>query len=198
MVPVTTNQERQVVIVENTTQENFEESVEEPSQEGIENEEMDEIQEEDMPLRRSSRQPQPSTRLKDYVTYAVNYPIQDYISYENVSNEHYAFIAAMSKIEEPTNYEVARNDPKWCKAMEEELHALEKNATWKLCNLPKNKKSVRCKWVYKVKYNSDGTIERYKARLVAKGYTQTQGIDYYETFTPIAKMNTVRILFLLP
>jgi Reverse transcriptase (RNA-dependent DNA polymerase) len=53
--------------------------------------------------------------------------------------------------------------------MDEELHALEKNQTWEICFLPKNKKSVGCKWIYKIKYRSDGTIERYKARLVAKG-----------------------------
>jgi Reverse transcriptase (RNA-dependent DNA polymerase) len=61
--------------------------------------------------------------------------------------------------------------------------------------LPQGKKSIGCKWVYKLKYNSDRTVERYKTRLVAKEYTQTYRIDDQETFTPVAKMNTVRILF---
>jgi Reverse transcriptase (RNA-dependent DNA polymerase) len=104
------------------------------------------------------------------------------------------FLNSLSQIEEPKVFEIAKLDPKWCKVMDEELHALEKNQTWEIYFLPKTKKPVGCKWVYKIKYRSDGIIEQYKARLLAKGYTKTYGIDYHETFAPVAKMNTVRIL----
>ncbi|RVW23851.1 Retrovirus-related Pol polyprotein from transposon RE1 [Vitis vinifera] len=84
--------------------------------------------------------------------------------------------------------------PEWKEAVMEEIRALEKNETWEVINLPRGKKPVGCKWIFTMKYKADGTVERYKARLVAKGFTQTYGIDYTETFAPVAKLNTIRVL----
>ncbi|GAA0148379.1 transmembrane signal receptor [Lithospermum erythrorhizon] len=93
---------------------------------------------------------------------------------------------------EPCNFTEAISDPGWCEAMAKEIDALEANGTWVMAPLPPNKKALGCKWVYKIKYNAYGTIERLKARLVILGNYQVAGIDYHETFASVVKMVTVR------
>ncbi|RVW90647.1 Retrovirus-related Pol polyprotein from transposon RE1 [Vitis vinifera] len=81
----------------------------------------------------------------------------------------------------------------WKKAVQDEIDALEKNGTWTITDLPVGKRPVGCKWIFTIKYKADGSVERFKARLVARGFTQSYGIDYQETFAPVAKLNTIRI-----
>lgn len=98
----------------------------------------------------------------------------------------------------PETYNEALNSPQaaeWNEAIQEELDALHKNNTWKLCDLPQDKSCVGSKWVFKIKYLSNGDVERFKARLCAKGYSQTEGTDFNETFAPTARYDTLRILF---
>ncbi|WVZ92208.1 hypothetical protein U9M48_038291 [Paspalum notatum var. saurae] len=123
-----------------------------------------------------------------------DHDISNYISYASLSPAYRAFIASLQCVQIPRDWNEARHDPKWCEAMLEELRALEKNKTWDIVKLPMGKKVVSCKWVFTVKQTPEGKVERYKARLVARGYSQTYGINYDETFAPVAKMSMVRTL----
>lgn len=78
--------------------------------------------------------------------------------------------------------------------MNEEYASLLQNDTWEVIDPPHNRKPISCKWTYKIKYDSQGNIDRYKARLVARGFTQRYGIDFTETFSPVAKFDSIRTL----
>ena len=112
-----------------------------------------------------------------------------------MSESALAFNATLYTTKIPDTIKETLESDHWRKAMEEEINALKRNDTWEKYILPSGKNVVGCKWVFTIKYKADGTIERHKARLVAKGYTQTYGVDYSETFSPVAKIDTIRVLF---
>ena len=138
------------------------------------------VQQDVEPLRRSTRQ----KRQPDY--------LNDYEVQVNDCTVTSCFFMGATYEDEPKCYAEAQGISKWEEAMREEIDALRKNNTWELVPKPKGAELVTCKWVYKLKTKADGTIERHKARLVARGFSQQYGLDYEETFSPVAKMVTVR------
>ncbi|KAJ3704813.1 hypothetical protein LUZ61_008518 [Rhynchospora tenuis] len=161
------------------------------------------------PAGRKQRVRRPSTRLNDYICYTARvgssavddelnrmsntpYPIAKYVNCDRFSESHKGFLAVVTKEKEPEHYGEAMKSKSWRDAMQNEIDALERNETWTLEDLPVGKTAIGCKWVYRIKYHADGKVERYKARLVALGNRQVEGIDYNETFAPVAKMVSVR------
>ena len=111
------------------------------------------------------------------------------LAYKVVANEKF-----------PRTFKEALNRPdsqKWFDAAKQEVDSLIKNGTWKLVKLPTGRKAIGCRWVFIIKYDKEGFIERYKARLVAKGYSQRPGFDFNETFAPTAKWATLRTVLCL-
>jgi hypothetical protein len=161
-------------------------------------------------LRQSTRISRPPSYLNDFhcellqkhptvnaTSNGTIFPLSSVLQYDNCCSKYKNFCLSISSITEPRTYSQACKFDCWNQAMKNELDALISTNTWSIVDLPENKKPIGCKWVYKIKYNADGSIERYKARLVAKGYTQLEGVDYFDTFSPVVKLTTVRSLLAL-
>ncbi|KAI3521421.1 hypothetical protein L1887_10887 [Cichorium endivia] len=118
--------------------------------------------------------------------------IEKSVGYAHLDSASACFAASLNKSFEPNSFDEAVKDPNWVRAMNDEMEALNRNGTWVVTDLPKGRKPIGCRWVFKIKYKSTGEIERFKARLVAKGYSQREGLDFDETFSPVAKFTTVR------
>lgn len=113
------------------------------------------------------------------------------------STVNFALMANLHSIFEPQTYLEAKGTPAWEQAMEDKFQSLQKNHTWTLSDLPAGKRPISCKWVYKVKYKADGTLDKYKVHLVARGFSQKEGIDYEEIFAPTTKMSTIWLVLAL-
>ncbi|KAL2475105.1 cysteine-rich RLK (RECEPTOR-like protein kinase) 8 [Abeliophyllum distichum] len=116
---------------------------------------------------------------------------------ENVTIPNETTAISTEQVDDPNSYKEAINDVDadlWRLAMNTEMESMYSNQVWELVDAPKGIKPIGCKWVYKRKRGVDGNVETFKARLVAKDFTQREGIDYEETFSPVAMLKSIRIL----
>ena len=98
---------------------------------------------------------------------------------------------------EPSSFEEAVEDPTWVDAMVEEYDSIVRNSAWEIVPRPEGKSVVGSRWIYKVKQAVDGSVEKYKARFVARGFSQIEGIDYEETFSPVITYSSIQMILAL-
>ena len=179
------------------------------------------VAETEVSLGRGQRVKTPSVRLNDFIiynaicgnstsristsdhSYSVYFdpvtgntlcPLTELISDDTFSVGHKAFVPAVCAECESKSFSEAMRDKRWTKSVYKEVDVLEVSTTWSVVDLPPGRVALGTMWVFKIKYNADGTVERFKARLLVLGNRQKAGSYYDETFAPIAKMKTVRSL----
>ncbi|KAL8154791.1 hypothetical protein AgCh_000231 [Apium graveolens] len=145
-------------------------------------------------LRKSTKNTKQPSWLQQYVHTLPDKANITQIADHFIHPQFQCFLASLTSTADPTTFKQAVQSIPWVEAMNKELTALEDNGTWEITTLPPNKKAIGCKWIFKTKYNPDGTVERHKARLVVLGCKQVYGVDYMDTFAPVAKLTTVRTL----
>ena len=123
--------------------------------------------------------------------------MSSFVSYNHLSSSSCSFIASLDSISLPNIVLEVLSHPSWCSAMVEEMQGLDDNGTWDLVPLLTRKKTTGCHWVFAVKFNPDEFVARLKAHLVTKGYAQTYGVHYSDTFSPIAKLTSIRLFISL-
>lgn len=170
-----TEEEKEVAETEQRTEPKTEQSSIRGDNEYVELYDDEEIQPQ---LRRSTRTKTPPEYLSDYILLA----------------ETECEWLLMTINEEPWDFAEAKEMKVWLDACKDEIASIEKNQTWILFELPAGAKPIGLKWVFKIKRNPDGSINKDKARLVAKGYVQRHGIDYDEVFAPVGRIETVRLI----
>ncbi|GJU21465.1 retrovirus-related pol polyprotein from transposon TNT 1-94 [Tanacetum coccineum] len=152
-----------------------------------------------VPTRKFTRQSGKPAWLKDFVIPSAaktdpHYPLFVSSYFKGLLESHVAFLVNAFTSPDPTRYHQAVKHSGWVQAMNKELEALERNNTCSLTALPPGHNSISSKWVFKTKFNPNGSTERLKARLVVRGFNQKEGVDYKHTFSHVAKLATVRVL----
>ena len=149
-------------------------------------------------------EPRRSQRLKNHKSLVVDEIDSQRISFYMVEGNREEVIRKIPIVllveDDPKTYREAmqsRDSAFWKEAINDEMDSILSNNTWELVDLPPGSKPIGCKWVFRRKYHTDGTIQTFKARLVAKGFRQKEGIDYFDTYAPVARTTSIRILFAL-
>uniref|UniRef100_A0A2N9EKF8 Reverse transcriptase Ty1/copia-type domain-containing protein n=1 Tax=Fagus sylvatica TaxID=28930 RepID=A0A2N9EKF8_FAGSY len=145
----------------------------------------------------SSILPIPTTLIHS-LPFTSSHPMQTRPKSRIIKKKSFASSTTINYLQtEPPTYTIASKIPEWREAMASEFDALHRQKTWSLVPSCPDHNIIGCRWVYKIKHNTDGSVSRYKARLVAKGFHQQAGVDFDETFSPVVKPPTVRIILSL-